>query len=74
MSAFLVAINNSAAASFPKGAETRWITENRVLWNANHHKTEECELVYEVSWIPELSAWRSFLRSQRWLEASYNDR
>jgi len=69
MSAILVGLNNSAAGSFPKRADTHWITENRVLWNENHHKTEECELVYEISWIPELSAWRSFLRSQQWLEA-----
>jgi len=74
MSAILVGINNSAVASFPKGDDTHWITENRVLWNENHRKTEECELVYEISWIPELSAWRRFLRSQRWLEATYNDR
>ena len=70
MSAVLVGINNSAAASFPKGADTHWIKESRVLWNEGHRKTEECELVYEVSWVSELNAWRSFLRSQRWLEAN----
>ena len=63
-------INNLAAASFPKGLDTHWITENRVEWNEEHHKTEECELVYEVSWIPELSLWRRFLRSRRWLETT----
>jgi hypothetical protein len=28
MSAILVGTNNSAAVSFPKGADTHWITEN----------------------------------------------
>ena len=28
-------------------------------------RNEERELVYEISWIPELSTWRRFLRSQR---------
>jgi hypothetical protein len=70
MTAIFVGINNSAADSFPKGADTHWITENRVLWNEEHRKAEECELVYEVSWVSELNVWRSFLRSQRWLEAT----
>ena len=70
MSATVMGIDNLASASLSKGADTHWITENRVLWNENHHKTEQCELVYEVSWISELSTWRSFLRSQRWLEAA----
>jgi hypothetical protein len=70
MSEIFFGINNSAAASFPKGADTHWITENRVLWNEEHRKAEECELVYEVSWVSELNVWRSFLRSQRWLEAT----
>ena len=70
MSAAVIDSDNLAAASFPKGEDTRWITENRILWNEGHRKTEECELVYEVSWVSELNAWRSFLRSQRWLEAN----
>jgi hypothetical protein len=70
MSAILVEIETSSAASFSKGTDTHWITQNRVLWNENHHKTEKCELVCEVSWVSELSTWRSFLRSQRWLEAT----
>jgi hypothetical protein len=70
MSAIVIGLENLTAASFPKGADTHWITENRVLWNEVHRKTEPCELVYEVSWVPELSAWRSFLRSQRWLNAT----
>ena len=70
MSAILIGLYNSAAASFPKATDTHWITENRNLWNEEHHKTEECALVYEVSWVPELSTWRSFLRSRRWFEAT----
>ena len=71
MSGTVIEIVNLAAASFPKGAaDTHWITENRVLWNKEHHKAEECELVYEVSWVPELSTWRTFLRSLRWLEVT----
>lgn len=67
MSATVTEMDNSAAASFPKGADTHWVTENRVRWNEKHGRAEKCELVYEVSWVSELNAWRSFLRSQRWL-------
>lgn len=67
MSATVTEMNNLTAASFPKGADTHWITEIRVLWNEEHHKAEKCELVYEVSWVSEVNAWRRFLRSQRWL-------
>ena len=70
MSATATEMENSAAASFPKGADTHWITENRILWNQEHRKTEKCQLVYEVSWVSELNAWRSFLRSQQWFEAT----
>jgi hypothetical protein len=69
MSATAIEIESLPAGSFPKGVDTHWITENRTLWNEQHRKAEECELVYEVSWIPEVSAWRSFLRSQLWVEA-----
>jgi len=70
MSAILIGIENSTAASFPQATDTYWTTENRILWNEKHRKAEECELVYEVSWVSELNVWRSFLRSQRWLEAT----
>ena len=71
MSGTVIETDSFAATSFPKGAaNTYWITENRVLWNEEHHKAEECELVYEVSWVPERSTWRSFLCSRRWLEAT----
>jgi hypothetical protein len=69
MSATVMQIENSAP-SFPTGTNTYWITETRILWNQEHRKTEECDLVYEVSWVCELNAWRRFLRSQRWLEAN----
>ena len=60
----------SPAVLVPKGTDTHWIMESRFLWNRDHRKTEECELVYEVSLISELRTWRSFLRSQRWVEAT----
>ena len=40
-------------------------TENRLMWNERERRNEERELVYEISWIPELSTWRRFLRAQR---------
>jgi hypothetical protein len=46
-----------------------WETENRTVWNERQHASEEHELVYEISWIPELGAWRRFLRSQRNLKS-----
>jgi hypothetical protein len=50
---------------FPAGVGTHWETENRMVWNHQQYSSEENELVYEVSWIEELGAWRRFLRSQR---------
>ena len=70
MSATVIEIENLVGASFPKGTDTRWITENRVVWNEEHRRTEECELVYEISWVPELNTYRTFLCSRRWLEAT----
>jgi hypothetical protein len=40
-------------------------TEKRFSWNEQERVNEEQELVYEVSWICELGAWRRFLRSCR---------
>ncbi len=51
--------------TFPPGAQTRWETNNRTVWNEQQYVSEERELVYEVSWIPELGVWRRFLRSQQ---------
>lgn len=70
MSAILIGIDNSDVASFPNATDIHWITENSALWNEEHHRTEECELIYKVSWVPELSMWRTFLGSRRWLEAT----
>jgi len=50
---------------FPERVEVHWETQRRNVWNARVHKSEERELVYEISWIAELGLWRSFLRSQR---------
>ena len=50
---------------FPSGVDVHWETENRVLWNEQERSAEEQELIYEVSWIPELGVWRRFLRSRR---------
>jgi hypothetical protein len=55
----------TAVAVFAAQLDMHWETERRVVWNAQEHADEERELVYEVSWIPELAAWRRFLRSQR---------
>jgi hypothetical protein len=52
-------------AAFPAGSELHWETENRIVWNEQQHTSQECELVYEISWISELGTWRRFLRSQR---------
>ena len=60
---------NRAAATpvavFAAQLDIHWEKERRVGWNAQECATEEQELIYEVSWIPELAAWRRFLRSQR---------
>jgi hypothetical protein len=55
----------SAVPAFPAGVNTRWETEHRMVWNEQQHTSEERELVYEISCIAELGAWRKFLRLQR---------
>jgi hypothetical protein len=50
---------------FPVGIAARWETQSRKVWNERRRTSEEHELVYEISWIEELGAWRRFLRSQR---------
>jgi len=52
-------------AIFPAGNDVHWETQVSTAWNASERTVEEFELVYEVSWIPELGVWRRFLRSQR---------
>ena len=50
---------------FPTRIDAHWETEIRTVWNAGECASEEHELVYEISWISELGAWRRFLRSER---------
>ncbi len=50
---------------FPAGVDVHWETQRRIVWNEREHRSEERELVYEISWIAERGLWRSFLRSQR---------
>jgi len=54
-----------SVAAAPAGDRAYWETENRMVWNEQQHTAEERELVYEISWILELGAWRRFLRSSR---------
>ncbi len=62
-----VASNSEALPvfGFPAGVDVHWETQRRIVWNEREHTSEECELVYEISWIAEGGLWRSFLRSQR---------
>jgi len=53
------------APTFLAGVDVHWETQRRMEWNVREHTSEERELVYEISWIPDLGLWRSFLRSQR---------
>ena len=53
------------AAASSSGGHSHWETQNLMVWNEHQHIDEERELVYEISWIPELSAWRCFLRSSK---------
>jgi hypothetical protein len=48
-----------------EGIDLHYETENRLMWNERERRNEERELVYEISWIPELNTWRRFLRAQR---------
>jgi hypothetical protein len=47
------------------GVNPHYETENQMVWNEDKYTSEEHELVYEVSWIPELGVWRRFLRTHR---------
>lgn len=59
-----VAIHTAGLSEFPAGSDVRWETERRMVWNQNQYRSEERELVYEVSWVAEIGVWRRFLRSQ----------
>jgi predicted transposase YbfD/YdcC len=56
---------DAVVSAFPAAVDLHWKIENRVVWNEHEHANEERELIYEISWIAELGAWRRFLRSQR---------
>ena len=51
-------------AAFPAGLDVHWET-SWVMWNEQERVAEKQELIYEVSWIREIGAWRRFLRSRR---------
>jgi len=66
-------VTHSMALTTPtllQGIDLHYETENRLVWNEQERRNEARELVYEISWIPELSTWRRFLRSQRNKQAS----
>ena len=53
------------AAMFSGAVGVHWETQIREAWNDQERAIERHELIYEVSWIPELGVWRRFLRSRR---------
>ncbi len=65
MSSIAASATFLSVPAFAFGVDARWETQNRTVWNEKEHKVEVHELVYEISWIAELGAWRRFLRSQR---------
>jgi hypothetical protein len=62
-----VALAHAVALIVPESpaVDARWETEHRMVWNQQHHISEEHELVYEITWVAELGSWRRFLRFQR---------
>ena len=44
--------------------DPRYETEHRLVRNDEKRTNEEHTFVYEVSWIPEVGVWRSFLRAR----------
>jgi hypothetical protein len=65
MSAIATHATALSGASFPSAVDTHWETVTCLLWNQCEHVSEECELVYEISWIPELGAWRRLIIVKR---------
>ena len=51
--------------AFPAGLDVHWETGSWVMWNEQERVAEKQELIYEVSWICEIGAWRRFLTSRR---------
>jgi hypothetical protein len=60
-----ITTHSAGLGEFPAGSDLHWETERRLVWNDQRHTGEECELVYEISWIAEIGVWRRFLRSQQ---------
>ena len=63
-----IGTTHSTAITTPailEGIDLHYETENRLTWNERERRNEERELVYEISWTPELNTWRRFLRAQR---------
>jgi hypothetical protein len=58
-------VEAAPVANFPERVDVHWETESRLMWNEQERITEEQELIYEVSWIPELGVWRRFLKSRK---------
>ncbi len=52
-------------AVLPTRVDVHWETQHRLVWNEQEYAAEVQELIYEVAWIPEIGAWRRFLRSRR---------
>ena len=52
-------------SAMPSATDTRYETDNRMVWNDETRLNEEHSFVYEVSWVPELGEWRWFLRAHR---------
>jgi hypothetical protein len=53
-------VEAAPVANFPERVDVRWEMESRLMWNEKERINEEKELIYEVSWIPELGVWRAF--------------
>jgi len=49
----------------PLGANPRYETDRRLVWDQETRSNEVLEFVYEVTWIPERGVWRKFLLTRR---------
>ena len=65
MSAIATHARDLFVPAVPTGVDTHWETVTCLVWNQHQQADEKRELVYEISWIPELGTWRRFLRSQQ---------
>lgn len=65
-------VEPAPVTNFPERVDVHWETECHVMWNEKERTTEEQELIYEVSWIPELGVWRRFLKSRKRTQRSHS--